>query len=91
MTQELTNAIENINMNFGALDELLNLIDGMYDFKSTVPMVTPNSKSADFKEANDALEAWRNMTCIMPAISILKSQLSQQLDSLEVEARAYDL
>lgn len=90
MAQELTNAIENINENYGALDGLLNLIDSMYEYKRTA-IVTPKSKPADFKEANEALEAWQAMTNIMPAVSLLKEQLSQQLDALEVEARAYDL
>ena len=83
MTQELTNTIENIAMNFNALDELLTLTQRMFEFKTTVPMVTPNSKPADFKQANDALSKWQDMTMILPAIALLQDQLRDDLDELE--------
>lgn len=84
MTQELSNAIENTIINFGALDELLELMQSMFEVKTTVPMVTPNSNPEAFKEANDALEAWQNMTRILPAISVFQNKLREQLGELEL-------
>lgn len=75
--------VKDLSVNFSALYDLLNLAEQIFEKKNDVYMVTDESSPETLEQANRVLQQERELQFILPAVSLLKRQLNQQINELE--------